>query len=135
MNGDTQPPELSDDQLEFLNSLFDKARAGQTAALTSVIDQGIPVNLANHKGDTLLILATYHQHTDLVRALLDRGADTSPLNERGQSALTCAVFTQHTENVTTLLEAGADPDLGAQSARATVKAFELPEMAKLLDAH
>ena len=45
-------PELTDDQIEFLNSLFDYAREGKVRALTSAIDQGIPVNLTNHNGDT-----------------------------------------------------------------------------------
>lgn len=126
-------PQLTDEQLEFLNSLFDFARQGQTEALTSVIDQGVPVDLTDHKGDTLLILATYNQHADLVTELLSRGADPQRLNQRGQSALTCAVFTQHQDNVRALLAAGADPDLGAQSARATAAQFQLEAMTSLLD--
>ncbi len=54
------PPELTDEQLEFLNSMFDLARAGRAEELLSLIDQGIPVNLTNSKGDSLLILAAYN---------------------------------------------------------------------------
>lgn len=128
-----QNPELTDEQIEFLNSVFDLARNGATENLVSLIDQGIPVDLTDHKGDTLLILATYNQHTDTVRELLARKADVNRLNHRGQSALTCAVFTQHEENARMLLNAGADPHAGQQSARATVSMFGLKEMADLLD--
>jgi uncharacterized protein len=127
------PAELTDEQLEFLNSLFDLARAGESEQLLAAVDQGVPVNLANHNGDTLLILATYNNHPRLVRALLDRGADVHRLNQRGQSALACAVFVQNEESVRALLAAGADPDAGPVSARAAVEQFGLDAMRLLLD--
>ena len=105
------PPELTDEQLEFLNSMFDLARAGRTEELLSLIDQGIPVNLTNSKGDSLLILAAYNDHADLVRGLLERGVDVDRMNDRGQTALSCAVFRQNEEITAALLQAGADVDL------------------------
>lgn len=123
---------LSDEQIEFLNSLFDFARQGMTQALTSVIDQGIPVDLINEKGDTPLILAAYNQHEELVDELIQRQPDLNHANHRGQTALTCAVFTQNNHIVQALMKAGADPDAGEQSASATVEAFDLPAMADLL---
>lgn len=127
------PPELTDEQLEFLNSLFDLARAGESGPLLSAVDQGVPVNLSNHNGDTLLILATYNNHPSLVRALLERGADVHRLNRRGQSALACAVFVQNEESVRALLAAGADPDAGPVSARTAVEQFGLDAMRRVLD--
>ncbi|REE03430.1 ankyrin repeat domain-containing protein [Citricoccus nitrophenolicus] len=126
-------PELTDEELEFLNSLFDLARAGDGDRLLPVLDQGVPVDLANHKGDTLLILATYNNHPGLVTALIRRGADVHRLNGRGQSALSCAVFVQNEESVRALLAAGADPDEGPVSARAAVDMFGLDSMRALLD--
>jgi hypothetical protein len=126
-------PELTEEQLEFLNSLFDLARAGEAGQLLAAVDQGVPVNLANHNGDTLLILATYNNHPRLVHALLDRGADVHRVNQRGQSALACAVFIQNEESVRALLAAGADPDAGPVSARAAVDQFGLDAMRSLLD--
>lgn len=128
----SEVPELTDEELEFLNSLFDLARNGQTDELISVIDQGVPVNLANHKGDTLLILAIYNGHPDLGAALLQAGADPNRVNNRGQTALACAVFVQDEPSVHRLLEAGADPDAGAQSARLSVEVFGLDAMRALL---
>jgi len=119
--------------LELAGRVFDMARAGRTEELASYVDAGVPVNLTNDKGDSLLILAAYHDHPATVAALLDRGADHSRANDRGQTALAAAVFRRSADAVRRLLDAGADPDAGAQSARATAQFFDLPEMIALLD--
>jgi hypothetical protein len=119
--------------LELAGRVFDLARGGHTQELAAYVDAGVPVNLTNDKGDTLLILAAYHGRPETVSALLDRGADHSRANDRGQTALAAAVFRQSTDTVTRLLEAGADPDAGGPSARATAMFFELPAMTELLD--
>lgn len=134
-NQQDDQPHLSDDQIAFLNSLYDYAREGKVQALSSVIDQGIPVDLPNHNGDTFLILAAYREQSEVVNALIARDADVNALNKRGQSPLTCAVFMQNEEVSRLLLEAGADPELGAQSARATIAAMELKHMGEFLDTY
>jgi ankyrin repeat protein len=120
--------------IELAGRVFDLARGGSTEELTAYVDAGVPVNLTNDKGDTLLLLAAYHQHPGTVAALLERGADHSRVNDRGQTALAAAVFRQSADTVMLLLNAGADPDAGDPSARATAVFFELPAMAELLDA-
>jgi uncharacterized protein len=124
--------DLSPEELAFLQSTFDHARNGDLDALVQMVDAGVPVNLTNSAGDTLLILAAYHLHADLVRALLERGADHSRVNDKGQTALAAAVFRQHRGIVTELLQAGADPDLGPKSAVAIAAFFDLPDMLALL---
>jgi uncharacterized protein len=124
--------ELTPDELAFLQSAFELARNGETETLTEYLDAGLPANLTNSSGDTLLILAAYHKHGDLVRALLDRGADHARVNDRGQTALASAVFRQDTGIVTALLDAGADPELGPKSAVEIARFFDLPEMLTLL---
>jgi ankyrin repeat protein len=119
--------------IELAGRVFDLARGGHTEELAAYVDAGVPVNLTNDKGDTLLILAAYHGHPDTVAALLDRGADHGRVNDRGQTALGAAVFRQAGDAVRRLLEAGADPDLGGQSARLTARFFDLPAMTELLD--
>src|SRR3954470_24826559 len=119
--------------VELAGRVFDLARGGRTEELAAYVDAGVPVNLTNDKGDTLLILAAYHGHPATVGALLDRGADHARANDRGQTARAAAVFRQSTETVTRLLAAGADPDAGGPSARATAAFFDLPAMLALLD--
>jgi ankyrin repeat protein len=119
--------------IELAGRVFDLARGGHTDELAAYVDAGVPVDLTNDKGDTLLILAAYHGRPETVGALLARGADHSRANDRGQTALAAAVFRQSTETVTRLLDAGADPDGGGPSARATAAFFELPAMTELLE--
>src|SRR3954469_20506966 len=91
--------------VELAGRVFDLARGGRTEDLAAYLDAGVPADLTNDKGDTLLILAAYHGHPETVAALLDRGADHSRANDRGQTALAAAVFRQSIETVTRLLRA------------------------------
>jgi ankyrin repeat protein len=124
--------ELDAGTLDFAHRMFELAREGDTEQLTASVDSGLPVNLTNDKGDSLLILAAYYDHPETVAALLERGADTERLNDRGQSALAAAVFRSSERGVLALLAAGADPSAGHPSARDMATFFELPEMERLL---
>ncbi|MGY1722675.1 ankyrin repeat domain-containing protein [Blastococcus sp. SYSU DS0533] len=119
--------------IELAGRVFDLARGGHTDELSAYVDAGVPVDLTNDKGDTLLILAAYHGHSGTVAALLERGADHARANDRGQTALAAAVFKQSAGTVQHLLAAGADPDAGGPSARETAAFFDLPAMTALLD--
>jgi ankyrin repeat protein len=123
---------LDAETLAFAHRMFDLAREGRTAELAANVDAGLPANLTNDNGDTLLILAAYHGHPDTVAALLERGADPARLNDRGQTALAAATFHRCAECVTALLAAGADAEQGSQSALATATFFDLPDMLELL---
>ncbi|HET8602573.1 MAG TPA: ankyrin repeat domain-containing protein [Marmoricola sp.] len=118
MSHDT-PPEL----VEIAHACFDFARAGDAERIGAYVDHGVPVDLADAQGNTLLMLAAYHGHAGTVTALAERGADVNRLNDRGQSPLAGAVFKGEDEVVRALLAAGADPDLGTPTARATAEMF------------
>jgi uncharacterized protein len=124
---------LSADEIGFLLDVVDLARAGDAAELTRLLDAGVPVNLTNAAGDSLLILAAYHDHLPVVQALLARGADVERVNDRGQTALGAAVFRRSEPIVRALLAAGADPDGGGRSAREVARFFGLDAMTRLLD--
>jgi ankyrin repeat protein len=112
-------PEL----VEFATRLFGLAREGRTETLAAYIDAGVPADLGNDAGDTLLMLAAYHGHAETVRALLERGADPGRANDRGQTPLAGAVFKKETDVVRALLDAGADPQAGTPSAVDTARMF------------
>jgi ankyrin repeat protein len=125
--------QLDPEIVEFAHRMFELARSGGTAELVHNLELGLPANLTNDKGDTLLMLAAYHDHPDTVRVLLGAGAETDRANDRGQTALSAGVFRQNEETVRALLDAGADPDAGRPSARELAAFFQLPEMAALLE--
>jgi len=126
------PEELDAETIAFAHRMFDLARSGSTEALAGQLAAGLPANLTNDKGDTLLILAAYHNHPLTVAALLEHGADPARVNDRGQTALAAAVFRKNADSVRTLMAAGADPADGSPSALETAAFFDLPEMAALL---
>lgn len=114
---------MSDDRLPIdLNQMFDLARAGADLLL-EFVDDGVPVDHSDGAGNTLVMLAAYHGHADLVRGLAARGADVDRLNARGQSPLAGAVFKGDAEVIKALLGVGADPDAGTPSARDTATMF------------
>lgn len=123
---------MDEDVLALAQQVFDLARDGRAAELAAYVDAGVPVDLTNGKGDTLLVLAAYHRRADAVRVLLARGADHARTNDRGQTALGSAVFRQDAAIVRALLDAGADPHHGAPSAVELAVFFDLPEMLALL---
>ncbi len=124
--------ELTDDELRFLQGVLDLAREGHTPELADVIGRGVPVNLTGGTGDSLLILAAYHDHPATVRMLLQHGADVDRVNDRGQTALGAAVFRRSAESTRLLLDHGADPHAGGRSAAEIAAVFGLDEMAALL---
>jgi ankyrin repeat protein len=118
-----------DDKLvEIAHACFDFARQGDTTRLSAYVDQGVPVDLTDAHGNTLLMLAAYHGNAGTVQALTERGAGVDRLNDRGQSPLAGAVFKGADDVVRTLLAAGADPDAGTPSARATAAMFDREDL-------
>ncbi len=127
------PEELDEEMLALAHRVFDLARSGERDELAALVSAGVPANLTNDKGDTLLILAAYHDHPPTVQMLLEHGAETARVNDRGQTALAAAVFRRSVDGVGALLAGGADPELGSPSARDVARFFELSEMLALLD--
>lgn len=120
--------------VELATKIFDLARQGETEALAAYVDAGVPVNLTNDRGDSLVMLAAYHGHAPAVRALLERGADANRVNDRGQTPLAGAVFKGEHEVIKALLDGGADPAAGTPSAVDTARMFDKAELLELFGA-
>jgi ankyrin repeat protein len=121
--------------LDLASRLFDGARSGDAAMLAAYVDAGVPVNLTNTNGDTLVMLAAYYGHDSAVAALIARGADVDRHNNRGQTPLAGAVFKNDATIIELLLSADADPLTGSPSALETARFFERDELARQLLQH
>ncbi|GGK99673.1 ankyrin repeat domain-containing protein [Streptomyces flaveus] len=121
--------------VELATRIFDLARRGETEGLVAYVDAGVPANLTNDRGDSLVMLAAYHGHADAVRALLERGAEADRVNDRGQTPLAGAVFKGEDAVVRVLLDAGADPEAGTPSAVDTARMFGKAELLDLFGTH
>ena len=113
------------DLTAFATKIYNAARTGDLPIFQQAIPAGLPANLTNEKGDTILMLACYHGHLEVARLLLENGADPNRVNDRGQSILAGAVFKKEEDIVRLLCEWGADPDLGDPSAQAAVGIFRM----------
>jgi uncharacterized protein len=128
---ESDEPAHDPEVLELAQKIFGLARNGDTDTIAAYVDAGVPVNLTDDKGDSLVMLAAYHGHAAAVRALLDRGADPDKPNDKGQMPIAGAVFKGEDEVVRVLLEGGADPRAGEPSAVETARMFEKKELLAL----
>ncbi|WP_327366188.1 ankyrin repeat domain-containing protein [Streptomyces sp. NBC_01217] len=124
---ETPDPEV----VELATKVFDLARRGETETLAAYVDAGVPANLTNDRGDSLLMLAAYHGHAAAVTALAGRGADPDRANDRGQTPLAGAVFKGEDAVIEALLAAGADPAAGTPSALDTARMFGKADLLEL----
>ena len=85
------------------------ARQGKAVELSALLKDGLKVNLRDAKGNTLLMLASYHGRTEVVKLLLKSGAAVDLRNDKGQTPLGGVAFKGYVDIATLLLDAGADP--------------------------
>jgi len=109
-----RPPPITEAEearyVELQRMALDFARAGDAESLAPMLEAGLPVNLADAKGQTLLMLASYHGHLETVRLLLDREAEVDRRNDRGQTPLGGVAFKGYEDVADLLVAAGADVD-------------------------
>lgn len=89
---------------------LDFARMGDTMELQKMIDAGIPVNLADEKGQSLLMLSSYNGNFGTSKMLLKSGSEVDQKNDRGQTPLGGVSFKGYPELAKLLIEYGADPN-------------------------
>jgi hypothetical protein len=140
--GSTNPPPSADsidpDLIDIAREVFELARSGDAAMLAAVIAKGVPPNLRNEKGDSLLMLASYHGHVDAVRTLAELGADPNLRNDNGQTPIAGAAFKGFSEVIETLLAHGADVEGASPDGRTALMIaamFNRTEIVDLLLAH
>ena len=87
----------------------DLARNGDAVGLAAMIKDGLAVDAQDAKGNTLLMLASYHGKAETVAMLLKARATVDLRNDKGQTPLGGVAFKGYVEIATLLLDAGADP--------------------------
>ena len=95
---------------ELLQSSFDFVRNNDIESLKILLDSGLNVNLSNHKGNTLLMLAAYNNSIECTKLLLERGAEVDKRNDKNQTPLAGVCFKGYYDMAKLLIEYGADVD-------------------------
>lgn len=130
----TDEPAHDPEVLQLAAKIFDLARRGDTDTIAAYVDAGVPPNLTNDSGDSLVMLAAYHGHAASVRVLLERGAEPNKANDRGQTPLAGAVFKGEDDVIRALVDGGADPAAGTPSAIETARMFGKEDLLELFGA-
>ncbi|MBT0823748.1 ankyrin repeat domain-containing protein [Campylobacter lari] len=95
---------------ELCTMAFDYARKNDLQNLKIMIEAGLSVNLKNHKGDSLLMLASYHNAYECAKFLLENNARVDEKNDRGQTPLAGVCFKGYLPMCKLLVEHGANID-------------------------
>ena len=110
--------QVTQDELKRYEELqviaLDFARQGKTQDLKLMLQAGMPVNLSDHKGNSLIMLASYNGNLETTsmlidfKALVDFGADVDKKNDKGQTPLAGVCFKGYLDIVKVLVKAGAN---------------------------
>jgi hypothetical protein len=128
-------PDAEAEALTLVRMAFAAARVGDAETLRALLDRGVPANVRNEKGDSLLMLAAYHGHQVAVGLLLERGADPELTNDRGQTPLAGVAFKGDAAAATLLLDHGAAVDNAGPDGRTALMfaaMFDRVEIVELL---
>ncbi len=123
------------DTIAFAGRVFQYARLGHHAELAELLGMGLPPNLRNDKGDTLLMLAAYHGHVETVGVLMAHGADPGDRQRPRPDTLAAAAFKGAMPAVLALLDGGAAIDGAGPDGRTalmTAAMFNRVEMVEAL---
>ena len=132
------PRTMDAETLAFAQRIIDLVRQGDAQTLGPLFDRGLPANLRNGKGDSMLMLASYHGHFDVARMLLEHGADPEVSNDNGQTPIAGAAYKGDLPMVKLLLEHGAHVEgMGPDGKTALMFAamFNRTEVVPVLLAH
>jgi ankyrin repeat protein/WD40 repeat protein/tetratricopeptide (TPR) repeat protein len=80
------------------------------AAVTYLLEQGVPVGTTGDDGNALIHKATKSEQQQVVRVLAENGADVNSVNGEGETPLAIAVTCSTEMLLPTLLWRGADPN-------------------------
>jgi len=87
---------------------LDFARQGKTQDLKAMLDASMPINLCDHKGNSLLMLASYNGNEETSQMLVNLGANVDQKNDRGQTPLAGVCFKGYLNIVKILVHGGAN---------------------------
>ncbi len=88
--------EVSQEELKRYEELqvlaLDFARVGKTQDLKAMLEAGMSVNLTDHKGNTLLMLASYNGNFETTKMLLEYKAEVDRKNDQRTNTTCWCLF-------------------------------------------
>jgi uncharacterized protein len=93
--------------IELQQMALDFAREGDSDTLQSMIKSGLPIELKDSRGNTLLMLSAYNGNYETAKMLLQMGADVNSVNDHGHSIIAGVAFKGYLDICKLLVENGA----------------------------
>ena len=106
---------LSDEEEEALDALIGAVASGNTQRCVELFNTGMSVDSQNSHGASVLMMATFYNHTELVKFLLRQKASVDLRMRFGFTALMIAAKKGHTGLIRILLHARAGKNLQAEN--------------------
>ncbi len=93
--------------IELQQMALDFAREGDSDTLQSMIKSGLPIELKDSRGNTLLMLSAYNGNYETAKMLVEMGADVNSVNDHGHSIIAGVAFKGYLDICKLLVENGA----------------------------
>jgi len=109
-----EPYEEIEDPEKFIDKLFEGVGDGDLKVVRECLDkyrdteQQVPVDVADHEGNTPLSEASCYGEVEIMQLLLERRAHPDVRNDLGRTPIWRACYNGHLEAVQLLLQNGAD---------------------------
>lgn len=101
-----------------VEDIFSYARHGRVEAIEKLLDRGIPINVRDMYGNTLLVIACQNGNKRIAKSVLRRGADINARNHKGNTPLHyCYTYGYGDTLGQYLIKKGADPSLRNNAGR------------------
>ncbi|CAN0077649.1 unnamed protein product, partial [Sphacelaria rigidula] len=99
-----------------VEDIFSYARHNRVQDVERMLDQGVPADVRDAHGNTILIVACQNGHKRVLKAALRRGANANATNARGNTALHfCFAFGYGQSLGRYLMDKGADSTMRNRS--------------------
>ena len=111
-NGDDAEAQVMQTFLDYeLEEIFSFARHGRCEEIEKLLDRGLPVDVRDEFGNTLLIIACQNGNKRVAKSVLRRGANINSRNFKGNTGLHFCYQYGYGESLGQyLISKGADPD-------------------------
>jgi hypothetical protein len=107
-----EPPQISAGEAmdQAIDDIFSFARHNRVEEVERLLDRGVPVNVRDSSGNTILIIASQNGHKRVAKCALRRGADINAKNYKGNTPLHfCFTYGYGDTLGQYMISKGADP--------------------------
>jgi ankyrin repeat protein len=97
-----------EDEHDMDGDVFEAAQSGNTGMIQNYLDLGLPPELVDEQGWSILHYAASHGQTEVIKLLHSRGGCIDPVDEYGRTPLHHAAASGESESICSLVDFGSN---------------------------